>query len=381
AQQGKMPPSAHEFALRDMTYSNSEKCCLNRHQPGTDSSKFVFFPGCQLSASSPENVKKTYAYLRERLVGGVGLMLRCCGAPADWAGRKEQFSKEISEFEIQLDRIGSPEVIVACSTCLSVFKTHLRHVRVKSLWEVFDTIDLPDMTQMASMSLTVHDPCTSRHEDRIHQSVRNILRKRGHEIHEFPLNRKLTECCGFGGLVSFANRDLSGNIIKRRISESPHHFLAYCAMCRDHFSSKGKPTWHILDLIFGSENFETAAQRGPDYSQRRENRARLKNSLLKELWGENVDIDCETKTANLHIPKDIRELMEQRMILTEDILQVIEWAEKTGFKLISADSGHFLAHYAPTTVTYWVEYSPVDGGFLIHNAYSHRMEIVEELKP
>ena len=90
--------------------------------------------------------------------------------------------------------------------------------------------------------------------------------------------------------------------------------------------------------------------------------------------------DHETKTTRLHISKDIRILMEQRMILTEDILEVIEWAEKTGFKLVGTDSGHFLAHYTPTTVTYWVEYSPKDDGFLIHNAYSHRMEIVEELK-
>ncbi len=380
AQQGKMPPSAHEFALRDMVFSNSDKCHVNCHEPGMDSSKFVFFPGCQLSASSPENVKKTYAYLRERLDSGVGLMLRCCGAPVEWAGRKEEFLQVISEFEAQWEWLGKPKLIVACSSCLAVFKAHLQHVEAQSLWEVFDTVGLPEMVRMESMTVAVHDPCASRYEDRIHQSVRNILRKLGHEIHELPLNRHLTECCGFGGLMSFANKDLAKNVIKRRTSESPHQFLAYCAMCRDHFSSMGKPTWHVLDLIFGSGDFETAPQRGPDYSQRRENRARLKKSLMKELWGEDVAADHETKTTRLHISKDIRILMEQRMILTEDILEVIEWAEKTGFKLVGTESGHFLAHYTPTTVTYWVEYSLKDDGFLIHNAYSHRMEIVEELK-
>ena len=44
--------------------------------------------------------------------------------------------------------------------------------------------------------------------------------------------------------------------------------LAYCAMCRDHFSSQGKPTWHLLDLIFGQGDLDKATQRGPDYSQR-----------------------------------------------------------------------------------------------------------------
>ena len=83
----------------------------------------------------------------------------------------------------------------------------------------------------------------------------------------------------------------------------------------------------------------------------------------------------------LHIPKDVRDLMERRMILIEDVRQVLDWAEETGFKLVNRQSGHFLAHYTPTTVTYWVEYSPAENGFTIHNAYSHRMEIVEDLKP
>jgi hypothetical protein len=179
----------------------------------------------------------------------------------------------------------------------------------------------------------------------------------------------------------FANRNLAENVIQRRIAESPHDYLAYCAMCRDHFSSKGKPTWHLLDLIFGPGDHDRASERGPDYSQRRENRARLKNSLLKELWGEEVATDQGRGTTQLHIPKDVRDLMERRMILVEDLRQVLDWAEETGFKLVSHQSGHFLAHFTPTTVTYWVEYSPAKNGFTIHNAYSHRMEIAEDLKP
>lgn len=380
-QQGKMPVSAHEFALRDMAFSNSEKCALNRHQPGMNSSAFLFFPGCQLSASSPENVKKTYSYLTERLEGGLGLMLRCCGAPADWARRTESFSDVRSEFEAQWIEMGSPELIVACSTCYSVFKTHLPRIKIQSLWEVLDTVGLPDTPRMEPFTVAVHDPCTSRHEERIHQSVRRILQKLGYEISELPLSRDRTECCGYGGLMYFANRELAEKVMQRRISESPHEYLAYCAMCRDHFSSKGKPTWHLLDLILGPGDRDKGSQRGPDFSQRRENRARLKNSLLKELWGEEMATDQGRETKQLHISKDVLDLMEQRMILTEDVRQVLDWAEKTGFKLVSRDSGHFLAHYTPTTVTYWVEYSPAKDGFTIHNAYSHRMEIVEDLKP
>jgi NADPH-dependent glutamate synthase beta subunit-like oxidoreductase len=380
-EQGKMPPSAHEFALRDMQFSNSEKCVLTHHQPGKSSSRFLFFPGCQLSASSPGDVKKAYSYLSERLTGGVGLMLRCCGAPADWAGRKDAFSEVVSEFETQWLEMGSPELIVACSTCYSVFKTHLSQMKTQSLWGVLESLGLPLTTPpVKPMALAVHDPCTSRHETHIHESVRNILRKLGYEIHELPLTRERTECCGFGGLMYFANRELADKVMARRISESPDNYLAYCAMCRDHFSSKGKPTWHLLDLIFGSGDLDLAPRRGPDYSERRENRARLKNSLLKDLWSEEVATLQGHETIKLNISEPVRELMERRMILVEDLQQTISWAEKTGNKLVSHLTGHFLAHHAPGTVTYWVEYSPTEDGFDIHNAYSHRMEIVEELK-
>jgi glutamate synthase (NADPH/NADH) small chain len=43
--------------------------------------------------------------------------------------------------------------------------------------------------------------------------------------------------------------------------------------------------------------------------------------------------------------------------------------------MYNASSGHYLAYYKPVSVTYWVEYTPQDGAFLVHKAYSHRMEI------
>ncbi len=74
-----------------MESSNADSTAIARNQPGYDSSSYLFFPGCQLAASAPDNVERAYRYLAERLSGGVGLMLGCCGAPAAWAGRQELF--------------------------------------------------------------------------------------------------------------------------------------------------------------------------------------------------------------------------------------------------------------------------------------------------
>ena len=48
--------------------------------------------------------------------------------------------------------------------------------------------------------------------------------------------------------------------------------------------------------------------------------------------------------------------------------------------MYNKDTGHFMAYHRPVSVTYWVEYSPRGDGFAIHNAYSHRMQIVGEVE-
>ncbi|MGC8605088.1 MAG: heterodisulfide reductase-related iron-sulfur binding cluster, partial [Desulfomonilaceae bacterium] len=330
---------------------------------------------------SPQNVVKTYRYLMERLRGGVGLMLRCCGVPADWAGRKDDFSRSLSEFIREWERMDRPHVITACSSCYSLFKTHLPEIKLVSLWETIESCGLPDLAcKTHQMAIAIHDPCSSRHEPQVHEAVRNILKSLNCEIHELALSRGLTECCGYGGLMCFANRDLAINVMNRRVNESPDDFVAYCAVCQDHFRSQGKTTWHLLDLIFGNRDVSNVVGKPLDYSQIRENRSCLRKSLLENLWDEPVDKVQEHETMKLYMTQEIKDVIAQRMILNDDIKLVIEHAERSGAKFVNRSTGHYLAHFTPAKVTYWVEYAPSEGGFSVHNPYSHRMQIIEESK-
>jgi glutamate synthase (NADPH/NADH) small chain len=379
---GKMPPSPHDFPLRDMQFSNGEMFALARPEPGQESSKHLFFPGCQLSASSPEYIVKTYSDLRKKLTGGVGLMLRCCGAPADWAGRKEHFLEARQEIVRLWNEMGKPCFILACSSCYQVFQNHLPEIEIVSLWEVMDRLGLPDVStgKAGAGKVAVHDACTTRQEKHVHDSVRRILGRLGYEVEELEYSREKTECCGYGGLMSFANPELVRKVIDRRIKESETDYVAYCAMCRDKFASRGKRTFHLLDLIYGGGNSHLAEKKDPGYSQRHENRARLKDKLLKEIWGEKVEKAQGFAAIKLDIDDELKAVMEERLILVEDVQRVIDYAERTGNKLYNKDTGHFMAYHRPVSVTYWVEYSPRGDGFAIHNAYSHRMQIVGEVE-
>ena len=79
----------------------------------------------------------------------------------------------------------------------------------------------------------------------------------------------------------------------------------------------------------------------------------------------------------LNISDQVQEMMADRLILVEDVQQVIEYSQRTGRRLLNKQTGHYLAYYCPNWVTYWVEYTLENDSYIIHNTYSHRMVIEE----
>jgi len=368
---GKMPPSAHEFALLDMESSLGEAFALARHEPGRSTSAALFFPGCQLAGSSPEHVLHLYDWLRKTLPGGVGLLLGCCGAPARWAGREEVFRGVLHSLEETWRRMGEPRLVTACPSCARALRDGLPALELESLWTVLEPPSPPAGGRLRK-ALAIHDPCASRDDAPVQQGVRRLLAKLGVDAIELG-GPALTTCCGFGGLARFANPDVAGKIVRRRATESTADYVTYCAMCRDSFAREGKRALHVLDLLFEEEGTDPAWRADPGLSGRRENRARLKLRLLREVWKEAIVVGG--LPVRLDVSQELIAHMEQRMILLEDVRRVIEHAERTGEKLVDERSGRFLASHRPANVTYWVEYSALEGGYAVHDAYSHRMQV------
>lgn len=376
-QKGKMPPSAHEFALLDMEFSLSERFALARGAPGVDHSRYAFFPGCQLCATDPEKVSRLYDHLRSELSGGVGLILGCCGAPAHWAGQKELYSQASAEISRQWVDLGRPRLILACSTCYRLFCQHLPDIPVQSVWPVLAAGNLPPTVQEGGPeSYAVHDPCTTRHEPEIHTAVRQILDRLGAVREELTLSREKTECCGFGGLMQNAAPDLAREVVQRRANLSSHDYVTYCAMCRDSLAAVGKRALHLLDLLFQDpDRPDPAGRKRTGWSQRRDNRCRLREDLLKTIWKQAPPEEKDAPMPKLLISPRVQEIIESRRILVEDLQRVIQHAETTGQRLYHPQSGHFKAAFKPRAVTFWVEYAPNGDAYEIYNAYAHRMEV------
>lgn len=408
-ERNKMPVSAHDFALKDMQYSNSDAFSMVRKQPTKEQSKdlfyypvvafsgyvrglykgsgktgYVFYPGCQLSATHSEYIGDIYKHLVDVIKesdaeNDVAVYLGCCGAPADWAGRKDMMEETSEKIKEVWEELGQPTFILACSSCDSTFNKYLPMIQTVSLWEVFDKYGLPNTNiKTGKKVLNIHDACATRDDDKLQDSVRSIVKTLGYKIEELPYSKEKTKCCGYGGLVSYANKEQAKAFADQRIKEMSQDVLVYCAMCQDALVRENAKAYHILDIIYGADELREP-KKMPTLSERQNNRKLLKQQLLKEIWGETVDAMQEDLDFEVSLSEDVVALMEERFILKTDIEKVIDNSRKTGERFQNPNTGHYLAKLRLQNVTYWVEYEEAELNQVnVISVYSHRMEVVED---
>jgi hypothetical protein len=258
-----------------------------------------------------------------------------------------------------------------------------------------EEIGLPDgeaspLCHGEGRTVVVADPCITRHDRETQGSVRRIAQSLGFAIEELPLSGGKPECCGYGGLMYNADPSLARDVITHRTIKmeqpdtdyyrtavSDHDFLAYCAMCRDNLAAAGKRTAHLLELLFPNVDGADPAARGwISWSQRRRNRAMVKEAILAELGEKGGSSLEDYEQIVLDMTEEVRRRIDDRRILDDDIRRVIDHAEESEKRLKNSGTGHFLASLQSENVTFWVEYSPAGNGFSVHNAYCHRMKIV-----
>ncbi|MDO4489655.1 MAG: heterodisulfide reductase-related iron-sulfur binding cluster [Lachnospiraceae bacterium] len=363
----KMPLAAHEFALMDMLFSNGE-AWLARKQPGFDTVEYVFFPGCQAAAIAPGTVEAAYQDLSERLGGGVGLLLGCCGAIADWAGRQEMLEDTKEKLKTELAKMGSPVVIAGCPSCMKQLAAY--GIEVTGIWQILQEIGLPSSASAVHAPAAIHDSCGARGNKEVQRAVRELVEKMGGTVVETPYSGDFSSCCGYGGLTSYANRDLAKKMTESCLDRTELPYITYCMACRDRFVREGRESRHILELVYGTD-----AGAPPDISEKRYNRLSLVQNMLKNIWKE--DLVLEDPGFTIEYTEDALAMMDDRMILKSDVVKVLAESRETGEIILDEPSGQYLCRSRLGNVTFWVRYTETETGCLVHRAYSHRMNIVK----
>jgi Fe-S oxidoreductase len=368
-----MPVSTFEYPLEDQEFSNGSEAFFWGHQPGRSQGRRLFFPGCQLAASEPDKVLRLYRHLAGHLPDGIGLWSGCCGAPGRWSGRKGLTHETYKAIRGVWQEAGRPELVLACPSCELMFKREAPEIKTTSLWALLNTLPLPGSAKSLPESLVIHDPCAARLDEEGQDAVRAILRALGQESSEPERARRLTLCCGYGGLVDQSYPDLGREFAQMRAGEAfGQTILAWCVMCRDRFRGLGAKSLHPLDLLFSDRPLNPLSK-PPGLSKRRQGRAYLKTKALESLWGRKAP-EGKPMDLNIDIPASVLEEIEARRILFSDVALVLEQAAREGPTFVNSETGHSLKSHRPRQVTFWVEYERrEDGSFLVHRAWCHRM--------
>lgn len=282
---GLSPLPEHQAAIKEQEWSSPDIFSAAAPGPGDGKCKQIFFPGCSLSAYSPDLVIKTYEYLQERLPC-TGIMLGCCGAPSYELGDSSRFQQALGKITARMKEAGASELIVACPDCYHIFKENAPDIRLTTVYELMVRNGLPEPAKTGNGRIfSIHDSCKTRYESGIQESVRKIAAELGYVVEEPEYTKDKTRCCGMGGMVAYVDMKLVNRTTMGRVKELPHDVLTYCASCRNAFALTGKPSVHILDIIFGSELEKTRRKSPVIGAARRKNQSELKARLTGEPAG------------------------------------------------------------------------------------------------
>ena len=222
--------------------------------------KYVFVPGCTVSAYSPKGVENIVKHLKECLGHeNVGALLQCCGKVTRFIGETEKFEERNKKAIDILDDMGAEVIITVCPSCYKVFKETAKNQKVIAYWDLMkNLIGIPETARGigkgSDVVFNIHDSCVTRDETSHHESVRWVLDELGYNWTEIERNGKNTRCCGVGGMVCSSNPELYERVYTRRANDfDQHNIVTYCGSCRGTMQAAGKDAVHIPDLLFGQK--------------------------------------------------------------------------------------------------------------------------------
>ena len=96
--------------------------------------------------------------------------------------------------------------------------------------------------------------------------------------------------------------------------------------------------------------------------------------LFGEVWNEEVyDVGPD---FDIRYTQEALELMDQRMILKSDVIEVLKYARESGEAILDQESGLYIARARIGNATFWVKYTMEQDTYVVRSAYSHRMKII-----
>lgn len=163
----------------------------------------AFFPGCTLPALFPKATRNAFSALRKK-DKRYGLILNCCSKPSKMLGLQEKHEDSISALVDEIESKGIKRILTGCPNCHMTLQECQPPFKVQSIYEELRDLDITPVAPYLK-EVTIHDPCVTRYEDKVHECIRELLNRAGVNITEMKHSRQKTICCGEGGALNFHN--------------------------------------------------------------------------------------------------------------------------------------------------------------------------------
>lgn len=189
--------------------------------------------GC-LYQSKPIEVRTIISVLERCGIHPLVADEACCGYIVGATGFRGEFKSIQERFKETYGPHLDGEILTVCPTCTitlrDIYGLNVKHAIV-ALAERIEKLSPGQL----NMKATYHDPCHLGRMLGVFEEPRAILQALGVELVEMEHNRVFSTCCGGGGGVADANRELSLEIAKNRVRDTlrvgMENIVTLCPTC------------------------------------------------------------------------------------------------------------------------------------------------------
>ncbi|MFX1386232.1 MAG: (Fe-S)-binding protein [Promethearchaeota archaeon] len=232
-------------------------------------SKLAYFVGCTTSYRE-QNIAINTAEILNSLQVDFKILKdeHCCGSPVYMTGQTEE-AKKIAETNVRIFKDeGIEKIITSCAGCYRMLKD--TYSKKFELDHGIEILHLPEFileklnnnevrfNNNLNMKITYHDPCHIGRHMGIYEPPREVLNNiPGIELIEMARTKQNAWCCGSGGGVRSAFKDLSSFAANERIEEAKETtaeaLVSCCPFCLNQFKSNIKndeiKTFDLSELV------------------------------------------------------------------------------------------------------------------------------------
>jgi heterodisulfide reductase subunit D len=197
----------------------------------------IYYTGCMAAYRTKEIAKTTIKLFQKaginfKLLGGDEW---CCGSVLVRTGNidlaREMMDHNLEEF----NKSGVDTVVTSCAGCFRTISKDYPKLSGSDL--KFDVVHTPTLLKKLieegklkfntsnnpseNLKITYHDPCHLGRHMNVYEPPRDVLKALPNvELVEMERNRENARCCGFGGGVASADKELAQKMSDTRVNEA-----------------------------------------------------------------------------------------------------------------------------------------------------------------